>query len=94
MKADRIPGAVAAQPVPPAVYPHRARAENRAGRRPLGRLADDHHRHLAATALPGAARRQDHEPGMVGRALLHHYFHRMIPLEADQAPPTFRGGSD
>ena len=94
MQADRISRTPAVQPVPLAVHPHRAGTQHRAGRRSLGRLAGDHRRHVAVTALPGVARRQDHEPGTAGRILVDRYFHRTARLEADQAPPALRGGSD
>ena len=94
VQADRISRTPAVQPVPLAVHPHRAGAQHRAGRRSLGRLAGDHRRHVAVTALPGVARRQDHEPGAAGRILFDRYFHRTARLEADQTPPALGGGSD
>src|SRR5260370_35237753 len=78
VKADRIPRTPAVQAVqavllavPFAVHPDRARAQDRAARPALGRLAGDHRGHVAVAALPGVAGRRDPEPGPVGRALFH-----------------------
>src|SRR5580692_837843 len=104
VKADRISRTPAAQAVllavpfavllavPFAVHPDRARAQHRAGRRALGRLAGDHRGHVAVATLPGVAGRQDHEPGPVGRALFHRDLDRTARLEADEAPPAFGAG--
>ena len=99
MQADRVPRAVAAQPVPLAVHPRRSRAKHRATAwAAVRRLPRDDRGHVAVTVLAGAllasvGGRQDHQPGTVPRPVFDLDSHRTVRVEADQAPPALgRGG--
>ena len=98
MQADRVPRAVAAQPVPLAVHPRRSRAQHRATWAAVRRLPRDDRGHVAVTVLAGAllasvGGRQDHQPGTVPRPVFDLDSHRTVRVEADQAPPALgRGG--
>src|SRR5262249_30296925 len=95
VQADRVPGTVAAQPVPLPVHPGRSRAQHRAAGRTLDRLPRDHHGHVAITVLARVPWGQDDQPGAVLRLVFDLDSYRTVRVEAHPSPPSLRpGGQD
>src|SRR6266568_8965251 len=78
VQADRVPGAVAAEPVPLPVHPGRSRPQHRAAGRAVRRLPRDHGGHVAVTVLAGVAGRYDYQPGAVLRLVADLDSHRTV----------------